>query len=205
MTSLGTKINRLHRKIGETLTIIRDSGNVDGEYCLIESNAQVTKPFIREFFQDGFFDHDTNVTAGDLVWVSDGRYFMVMNMTPERFQNGTIEQAAVLYKCNVSGQLYRYSGEATWDDDYDLVAAPVLIKSDCYGLLTEALYGNDLNENRELGNLGLQEHELYIPASVGVEVHDRYQVSSGEYYRVETIAKRRYENIDVAIVGEDTR
>ena len=204
MSRIGERINKALRT-GLTFTINRDSGDLSGEYCMLELNAQATKPFIKEFFLSATFGYDTEARAGDKITSSDGRHLMVMTLTPEILKDSVAAYDGVCYKCNVSGQLYRYSGEATWDDDYDLVAAPVLIKSDCYGLLTEALYGNDLNENRELGNLGLQEHELYIPSSVGVEIHDRYQVSSGEYYRIETIAKRRYENIDVAIVGEDTR
>ena len=34
---------------------------------------------------------------------------------------------------------------------------------------------------------------------------DRYEAVSGEFYRVETIKKRRYSGIDVVELGEDTR
>lgn len=202
---VGDKIKVAHEKVGLTFTVLRDSGNISGEYAIIEENRLVTKPFIREYFQEAQFDYDSQVIAGDIIVTSDLRHMMVMNFTPTIFQNEIVVNEAVLYKCNVSGELYRFSGEQVWDDDYNLQASEVLVKEDCFGLLTEALYGNDLEENEEIGNLGLRSNELYIPSSYGVRAHDRYKVSDGEYYRVETVAKRRYDNVDVATVGEDTR
>lgn len=203
--STGDKIKVAHRKVGLTFTVLRDSGNLSGEYCIIEENRQVTKPFIREYFQEAQFGYDSLVEAGDVILTSDLRHMMVMNLTPSIFRNETVEKAAVLYKCNVSGELSRLSGEQTWDSNYELQSNFVSVKNDCYGLLTESLYGNDLEENEELGNLGLESDELYVPSSYGIRVHDRYSVSSGEYYRVESVSKRKYDNIDVATLGEDTR
>jgi hypothetical protein len=203
--AVGDNIKVAHQAVGLTFTIMRDTGNISGEYCIIKQNRQVTKPFIREFFQEARFGYDSQVIAGDLILTSDGRYMMVMNLTPKTLMNETIEKESVLYKCNVSGQLLRYSGEQTWDDDYELKAETLVVRENCYGLLTEALYGNELEEDEELGNLGLSSNELYVPASYSVYPHDRYKISDNEYYRIETIAKRKYDNINVAIVGEDNR
>ena len=41
-----------------------------------------------------------------------------------------------------------------------------------------------------IGQIGLSEHELYLPHSIGIQALDRYQISSTEYYMIETIKKR---------------
>lgn len=205
MGDIGDDIKEAHQEVGITFSVIRDSGNISGEYLIIKQNRQVTKPFIREFFQEARFDYDTSVLAGDVILTSDGRHFMVMNLTPTQMMEETIEKEAVLYKCNVSGQIKRLSGDQQWDDNYDLGESWSTIKSNAYGLMTEALYGNDLEADEELGLLGLENNELYIPAGYGLQVHDRYQSTSGEYFKVDKIAKRKYDNVYVANIGEDTR
>lgn len=80
-----------------------------------------------------------------------------------------------------------------------------MIKGRIYGLLTTPLYGHDLATDEELGYLGLEVHELYLPESLKVQTLDRIRLTSTQYYRVETIKPRRYEGVDVFEVGEDSR
>nr|BDD45810.1 hypothetical protein 9 [bacterium] len=204
MSDLGDDLKEVHQDVGTSFNIVRESGNVAGGYMILKENAQVTKPFIREFFMEGRISYDTDLVTGDVFISSDGRPFMVMNLTPKMFEDSVIEYTGVLYQCNVSGELFRPSGE-TWDGDYHLQQEWVSVKSTCYALQTEALYGHDLETDEELGMLGIQNHELYIPRSVGAQIHDRYEAVSGEYYWVETIKKRRYPSVVVCEIGEDRR
>lgn len=206
MGRTGDGIKKAHIAVGLTFTVIRDSGNLTGEYCIIKQNRQVTKPFIREFFQEARFHYDTEVIAGDVIQTSDGRHFIVMNLIPSALINEVIENEVVLYKCNVSGQIMRFSGESDWNDDYDLQHPMVVIRENAYALMTEALFGNDLESDEELGHIGLKNSELYIPGTYGIQVHDRYNAISGqEQYMVNTLSKRKYDNVNVALVGEDNR
>lgn len=208
MATIGDDIkNDVIQALGTAVTILRDGGNITGEKCLYEINRQVTKPFIREFFLETQFAYDTQAVSGDIVQFDDARIFIMVNKTPEQFENVAIEQQCVLYKCNVAGELLRPSGEA-WDTQtYHKVQSWETIKSDTSALLTEALFGNELDDDAELGNIGLTRNELYIPHSVGTRIGDRFQPVSGEseYYMVEVIKTRKHPGVDVCELAEDTR
>lgn len=203
--SIGSKLkSKVYEKLGTAFTIIRDSGDVTGEYLVYEINRQVTKPFIREFFLEAELAYDTAAVIGDVLQLDDGRVFLVMNKTADHFKNAPINQGCVFYKCNVSGEILRPSGEV-WDSQYRKKQQWETIKENCYALETESLFGHDLDTDEELGMLGLKKDELYIPSSVNIRVGDRHQPASGEYYRVEVIKKRRFSGVDVCELGEDHR
>ena len=205
--SIGDDIKEAFEDVGTVYTVHRDSGDISGEYLDFEINAQVTKPFTREFFLQATLPYDTSALTGDVVeFDTTGNNYLVMNKTPELFENSIITHEAVLYKANISsGELLRPSGETWPTQTYHKESQWENIKSDCYALQTEALYGHDLDTDEELGLIGMQNHELYIPHSYGTRVLDRFQASSGEFYRIETIKTRRFSNVDVCELGEDRR
>ena len=204
---LGEDIRLTLDDVGYDFTILRDSGNVVGEHLITKSNSQTTKPFIREFFLDAMFEDLTQVNAGDIVQIDVTKLvYLVVNKTPYVFENEIIKWDGVLYKCNVSGELFRPSGENSYDSQtYQVSPVWETIKANCYALQTESLFGNDLEENQALGQFGIKAHELFLPGTVDIQVLDRYQPVSGEYYKVETLAKRRFNNVVVATLSEDTR
>ncbi len=201
--TLGADIKEILQEVGIEVTIFRTPNNITGEYVQPIVNAQDTKPFIREFFTEAKLSHDTQIIAGDtLQSVSDNRIFLVMNMTPTMFEGAAYQYSAVFYKCNTSGILYRpitgeenYHSTLTWDE----------IKNPCYALLTESLYGNELDEDEEIGPVSKSKIDCYIPHSIGIKEGDRYQVSLDEYYQVEHIMTRRFDNVDLVTLGEDNR
>jgi len=179
-----------------------------GEYLDAESNSQVTKPFIREFFLEVTFSANTLVQDGDVLqfrYSGDvfGECYMVMNRTDTIFENEKISYDGVLYKVNVSGELLRPSGE-TRDDRYHMINVWNPLNDVVYALQTEPLFGGEL-EDMELGVIGIEKHEMYVPTVYGVRELDRYSPSSGEYYKVDSIKKRRYKGVDVVVLSEDTR
>ena len=205
--TLGFDIAEALSDVGYNFTVFRDSGNISGEYLITKANAQITKPFIREFFLEGMFEYETNVVAGDVVRIDEtGICYLVVNKTPYVFENEIIKYDAILYKCNVSGELFRPSGEGYHDPQtYRISTVWNTIKQNCYALQTESLFGNNLDTDEELGELGIKNHELYVPLSIGIQSLDRYQPVSGEYYKVETVLKRRFNNVVVATLSEDMR
>ena len=203
MSDLGDDIKDTLEDIGTVVSVIGGSGS---EYLDFEPNAQVTKPFIREFFLDAMVSYDTAMETGDVIEFDvTGDRFIVMNKTPMLLENERIYHDTVLYKCNVSGEILRPSGETRDSQTMLKSAVFVSIKSDAYSLLTEPLFSGYLDTESELANIGIDRQELYIPSSFGIQVLDRFEPSSGEYYLVESIRTRRFPGVDVVVLGEDTR
>lgn len=197
-------IKEMIESVGVSYTVVDGEGS--SGYLRHKLNRQVTKPFIQEFFIETLLPYDADIVVGSVVELTlfDNNYLLV-NKNATAQENELIGYEGVLYKCNVSGELQRPSGEVRDPQTYRNIPTWETVKTICYGLQTESLYGHDLESDRELGSVGLEKHELYVPSSVGIKVLDRYVPFSGEFYRVETIKKRRYSGIDVAELGEDTR
>lgn len=200
--TLGADIKEALTEIG-AVVIVRSG---ETEYVDLETNAQVTKPFIREFFLEAMVSYDTDMESGSVVEVDlTGEHYLVMNKTPEIVENAIMNYSCVFYKANVSGEILRPSGEVRSTQTYHKVSVFNSVATDCYALLTEPLFSGDLETDEQLGLLGIKKEELYIPRSYGIQVMDRFQPVSGEYYIVESIKARRFPAVDVAILGEDTR
>jgi len=208
--SVGEDIKDALTEVGSTYTILRDSGDIAGEYGLLEFSAQVTKPITIESFRRGMISFDSVLVTGDVVEfpIIDERY-LATNMLPELFENSIVHYDTVFYKCNVtSGELMRPSGES-WDDplnQYHKETEWEIVKGGVNAMQVAALYGNDLEAEGEIeAVIGLKKDEVMMPHSVGAQVLDRWQPFSGEYYQVSIIETRRYPDIDVLIIEEDHR
>jgi hypothetical protein len=200
--TLAADLKEVIEEIGTSVTIIRAAGDITGEYIYTKINKQVTKPFIREFFLEAWIASDSQAVAGDVLELSDGRRFIIMNKTPSMFEDAIYRYDSVLYKCNVLATLQRPTDTRT---NYTINTTFATIDSAVNALITESLYGNELDTDEELALLGLTSEDCYVPSTVGVEYLDRFWISATEYYQVEVVKKRRYENVDLIILGEDTR
>jgi len=203
--SIGDDIRDTLVEVGAAYTIIRDAGNVSGEYCDYSLTSQATKPITIESFRKAMVPYDTEIIVGDVLeFITDERY-LVMNHLPELFENEIIQYESIFYKCNISsGELLRPSGEV-WGSDYHKETQWEGIKDNCDAMQVAALYGNSLEDDEELALLQLRKDELYIAHSIGVQSMDRFQPVSGEYYQVSTVETRRFPGVDVAILEEDHR
>ncbi len=205
MSEIGNDIKEVFEEVGTGYAFSHEGvQSASGEFLVYEINAQVTKPFVREYFLECEVPWDSGIVVGDHITFDDARNFLCMNKTPEHFENEVILFQAVLYKTNVIVDLFRSSGE-DWDANYLRAQNWHPIQTSLPVLITESLYGHDLETDEELGQIGLENHEMYIPSWVGVEILDRVEWTSGEFYQVETIKARRYEGMDVVELGEDTR
>jgi len=204
--SIGADIKAVYEEIGSSITFIRDSGNVSGEYIDSEIAAQATKPFIREYFRNANFSHVTSGEVGDIFsFDSTGELYMIMNLSPDIFENEVIEYNAVVYKANVSGELKRPSGEV-WDaQTYQKTAVFKTIKPIAYGLYTSFIYGNEQITESDFAEYGIQHDQAYFPISYGIKVDDRYEPVSGEYYKVTSIQRRQFPGHVVVDLAEDSR
>jgi hypothetical protein len=192
--------------VGAAYTVIRDAGDISGEYARTAMTSQATKPITLEHFRRCTLPYDSSAAAGDVIEfdVTEER-FLVTNKLPKMLENTVTHYESILYKCNIAnGVLMRPSGE-TRDDQYHKETQWQTIKSDCDAMQVAALYGNDLEADQELALIGLAKNEVYLPHSVGAQVLDRWQPASGEYYQVSVIESRRFPEIDILIVEEDHR
>ena len=202
---IGLDIKEVLSEVGVSITIVRDSGDITGEYTMFAPNAQVTKPFIREFFLDARLAYDTDCVVGDVIeFNSTGDRYLIMNKTPTLLEDEVYQYNTVLYKTNVVCDILRPS-EGDWPTDtYHRRTIWTSLASSQDVLITTPLYGHELDES-SLGPLQIEVHEMYVPASIGIRALDRVRVSSSEYYRVTTVKPRRYDGVDVVELSEDTR
>jgi hypothetical protein len=202
--SIGPDIKEVLAEVGIGFTIVRDSGDITGGYFTSKPNTQVTKPFIQEFFLEARLSYDTVAVVGDIIQLDvTSDIYIVMNKAPRLFENAVFENNCILYKCNATANILRPSDVR--GDDYHMRTIWEAFASGINVLITTPLYGHSLEADEELGLIGLELHELYIPSSVGIRSLDRIRISSSEYYRVETVKKRRYSAVDVVQLGEDVR
>lgn len=204
--TIGPDIKEAIVEVGTKFTIIRDSGNVTGEYLTSKSNAQVTKPFIREFFLEGTLQYDTEVVSGDIIeFDTTGVRYLVSHITPTLFENAIIRYETVLYRANVLVSILRPS-EIRDPNSYLMRTSWSTVKASASLVLTTPLFGQSLEADQELGIIGIETHEVYAPSSYGITYLDRIKIlATGEYWRVEAVRKYRYDGVDVIDVGEDVR
>jgi len=200
--TLGVDIKEVLADVGMSITILRDAGNITGEYIYGKINKQVTKPFIREFFMEAWLASDSQAVGGDVVQLSDGRIFIVMNKTPSMFEDAIYRYDSVLYKCNTVAILQRPTETRV---NYTITTTFPAIQETVNALITESLYGNELDTDEELALLGISSEDCYVSSSVGVERQDRFWISDSEYYQVEVVRTRRFDGVDLIVLGEDTR
>ena len=206
MSDVGDDILEALQDVGMSVVILR-SGEVSpsSEKAVIKLNRQVTKPFTREFFREAQFAYNTAVVAGDTLRVTQtNEVFVVTNKSPKGFEDEVISYEATLYKCNVQGTLRRQSGEAR-DANYRLAPVFVPVRHDCYALLTEGLFGHGIEEDEELARIGLENNECYMPGGYDPRLEDRFEPVSGEYYIVQSVKKRRFQNVYALEIKEDKR
>jgi len=204
--TIGPDIKEAIVEVGTQFSIIRDSGNITGEYLTHASNAQVTKPFIREFFLEGTMQYDTAAVGGDIIeFGTTGKRYLIAHITPTLFENEVIRYEVVLYLANVLVSILR-PFEVRDASSYLMRTGWTTIKAGVSLVLTTPLFGQSLETDQEIGFLGIQKHEVYAPTSYGITYLDRIKIpSTGEYWRVEAVRKHIYEGVDVIDVGEDVR
>jgi hypothetical protein len=204
--TIGPDIKEAIVEVGTKFSIIREGGNITGEYLTHASNAQVTKPFIREFFLEGTMQYDTQAVSGDIIeFGATSKRYLISHITPTLFENAVIRYEVVLYLANVIVAILR-PFENRNANSYLMRTGWSIIKSGVNLVLTTPLFGQSLEGDQELGLLSVQMHEVYAPSSYGITYLDRLKIlATGEYWRVEAVRKYRYEGVDVIDVGEDVR
>jgi hypothetical protein len=200
------KIKAIHEKVGVAYSVLNSAGTfVDDGYLTTELNSQATKPFIKEHFVKAELNYDADVVVGDVIkFTQTGVRYLVVNKQADIFRDVVILYDAVLYKCNVIGKVKRLMVGRNQD-----TSAPeaewLTVAADVNALLTEALYGHELDDEIPIGELSLESYELYFTTATDLKTDDRFWVSNTQFYKVEQVRKNRFPGVSVATLAEDTR
>jgi len=205
---LGEDIKEVYTELGSLATIVNRTPEIENERVIYEINAQATKPFIRGHHLDATFPYDTQVETGDVIFIEEAaKYYMAMNKTAEMFENSKIEWNVVLYLCNLPvTACFLRPIEVRNPISYDIVSGwQVFAPPPVYGLLTDRIYGTNVEQGEIVGQVPLWRIDCYLPKWYGLKPLDRVFVSSTEYYKVESVENYNYPGVAVALMVEDTR
>ena len=207
MAGLGADLREVYDELGAITHIVNRTPVVTTERILYDLNAQATKPFIREHFLDATLPYNTLITTDDVIYiVSTDKHYLVMNKTPELFEDSVVEYNTVLYSCNlVSTACILRSVEVRVD--YDMTTAwTVVAEAPLYGLMSDRLFGSEIDQHTpSVGQEAVWRIDLYIPKSYGIKPLDRVYLTDYEYYKVEAVQEYNYPGVCVALLVEDTR
>jgi hypothetical protein len=206
--SISNDIKETLEEVGTQYSVKQGTTTLAASEYLDYDLQTTTNPFLRNFFLDATLPFDTTASVGNvLTFSTTGDKYLLMNKQAELFENSVLDYQTVLYKCNVSGELLRPSGEDSWSDQSyhkeTQFGAPYATGVNC--LMVEPIVGNDLDIQQELATLNIFKDQVYIPHHYGVQLFDRFAPFSGEYYRIEGIITRQFAGVDVCKIGEDTR
>lgn len=170
-----------------------------------DSNSQMTKPFNAEHFLMMMFTHASQIVAGDLLYaVAQNVHYRVMNCFPEIFEDTIIYKQGIVYKCNEVVSVYR--PEETRDPKtLRMVTGWRPIHAGVRSLVTDKLYGSELNTEMSFIQLDLRSRILYFPKKFEVLQKDRVMVMGGKPYEVTNIETNTFPGMNVIYLEEDTR
>lgn len=206
MAGIGPDISEVINELGVAVEILRTPTNI-AEKIIYDMNSQATKPFIREFHRDGSFSSDTKIESGDILHVlKTEEHLMVMNKTPDMFENEIVEYASVLYKTNFpSTAKIATPGPQVRGADYNLTESWIDTVAKAYGVIADKLQGSNIDQEEPTGQIQIWAIEAFVPASYDVKPLDRLYISATEYYKIEKVEKYRYPGILALDLVEDTR
>lgn len=170
-----------------------------------DSNSQMTKPFNAEHFLMMMFTNTTQIVAGDLLYaIAQNVHYRVMNSFPEIFEDTVIYKQGIVYKCNEVVTVQR--AEETRDPKtLRMTVEWKTIHTDIRCLVTDKLYGSELNTEMSFIQLDLRSRILYFPKKYEVLQKDRIVVMNGVCYEVSNVETNTYPGMNVVYLEEDTR
>ena len=144
------------------------------EYGYFGLNTQASKPFVALANVKTFFNHDTQVQAGDLIIRQDMdiiRKYLVTVKNPDIFKNKIVRHMTICYLCNSLATIERKSTDedattlemtTSWNN--------VCLNVDC--LVTEGFYGEE-KDKFDYGDIMTDKQEMFIQNGAKVEIGDK--------------------------------
>lgn len=180
-----------------------------GETIDYESNTQATKPQTAEHFLLTTFVDNSIVKAGDLVkFLSANTHYRVMNVFDETFENKVIYKQCILYKCNVTVDVYE--PQTLRDPDTLEVTESFRLREPSTAvicMLIDKLYGTRLDdEEQRLIQQEIKGRVMYFPKTRPIMAKDRVIVRGETLpYEVTSLEEHTFPGMTVVYLEEDTR
>lgn len=177
ISSLGDDIGSIFEDVGLAYTIIRDAGNISGEFLDYEDNRQVTKPFFIEHQLTVFLKYNSQLVCGDLLqFNTDTRRFFVMHLSEGVFENEIISKDGVLFKVNAKVDILRPSHTGTaWAP----TSAWTTVLSDKDAVIDFQASSVRVDEGLDpVQDVLRRTNIVYVPKSYDLRVGDRFQVKN---------------------------
>lgn len=171
-----------------------------------DSNSQMTKPFNAEHFLMMMFTHHTQIVAGDLLYaVTQDVHYRVMNCFPEVFEDAVIYKQGIVYKCNEVVSVYSPVEERD-TKTLQMKTGWNAVHNKVHCLVTDKLYGSELNTEMAFIQLDLRSRILYFPKKFDIKQKDRVVTTAySRPYEVTNIETNTFPGMNVVYLEEDTR
>lgn len=212
-SGIGPDIKEVYEELGASIDIVSRNPVITGEKLIYEINSQATKPFIREHHVDCNFPYDSVLVPGDVVLIKKiDKYYMVMNKTPELFEDSVVEYSAIMYLCSLPTTAHIVRPVDIRDKSmdspsgYDVISGWTMVAdSPVYGLMSDRVFGSAVETGLIVGQDLIWRIDLYLPKWYDIKPLDRLIISATEYYKIEQIEAYNFPGSVVAMLVEDTR
>jgi hypothetical protein len=203
--TIGSDVKEVMEELGTALTIYnRDGTTVTGEYVDFETYPKHSTLFTRMFMYSGAMAYDSVIEKGDIVSFS-GFFFIVTNKVASFFENDSIENAVVFFRCNVIGDFKKYEDTPEYDANYDRIAGWALIAGSVKCCLVDKRLTTDPENHAEIATISSDVLILYVSAIHDIKVGDRLEISEEEIFQVDTVSKYEIDNVLVCQMSKDDR
>lgn len=202
--SIGMDVKEVLNELGTSFTIhYPDGSTISGEKLDYEFYPDNSSEFIRQNFYSATIVYDSIVVAGNIISF-DSNYFLVTNAMSTLFEDTIVDKSVPLYKCNVhNATLERFT--ESYDIDYIKQPNWADVYTGIYGLNYETKFGEAVKDFEDAIELPLDSNLLFISSYYEVKVGDRFRISTTEYFKVERIATRRIEGLNIIYLAVDNR
>lgn len=204
MATIGDDIKEVLNELGVAFTVYKTSGSSStGEKLDLETYSDSSTEFIRQFFGHISLPYDTLAVAGDYICLTglDDSYWLINSIRKLSVEGDIATQEAAIYRCNVVGGIQRevestenYRPDDSWTNIYTNVR----------GAFVERPEAVQLKEKDHM-EVTKGERYLFISGNYTPMQGDRFTITATEYYKITVIDKRRFDNVQVLTLVEDTR
>lgn len=203
---IGIDIYDVIDELGMTVEILEREDSPIIEKVDYDSNSQMTKPFNAEHFLMMMFVYNTKIVTGGLIHsIAQDVYYRVMNAFPEVFEDELIYKQGIVYKCNEEVTIVRPS-EVRDPKTLRINVEWSPVNTDVRCLITDKLYGSELNMDNAFIQLDLRQRVMYYPKKFDIRQKDRVIPKYyNQPYEVTNIETNTFPGMNVVYLEEDTR
>ena len=202
--SIGPEIKEVLGELGTSFTIhYTDGSTATGEKLDFEFYPDNSSEFIRQNFYSATLAYDTAVVVGNVLSFA-GDYFLATNVIASLFEDAIVEYSVPLYKCNITGGVIERFSEL-YDTNYVLQPNWADVYTNIFALNYETRFGEAIKDFNDVIELPLDSNLLFISSAYDIKVGDRFRIDASTKWKIERIATRRIQGLNILYLASDTR